>query len=241
MIQKLNPCPYCDGTGQTMVRQKHRLTNRIIPAINLCICTQSKFISTQYGMLDYLKNDYNPIEEVEKYLSFNPADLPNSPNYIIHGTLRCFHLHAKSMLIKYRFSDPKASLWFSNSIAIIHNFHVPQSDGESPHLSSMDTYDLVMVEFGVIEENKALKYGMAQIMANRKDRKPVWIYCPTLTLGGCSREYSSELEEITKSYKVVTLSCGDADSGSSISQAQNTAASFEGLIKSTTTDTRPVA
>jgi len=222
----LKPCPYCDGSGERMVRKRHKLTNKIIPAVSLCVCSQSRFISSQYPMLDYLSDEYKPIEEVEKSIQLDVDNLSRSPNYLINGTKRCFHLHVKSILMKYRFSEPKARVWFSSSIDIIHTFHVPQSDGHAPHLSSTDTYDLLIVAFGAIEENKALKYGMAQVMANRKNRKPVWIYLPTPTLGGCLRECSPELEEIVSDYKKISVVCGSADQGTEQTRAQKTAEGF---------------
>lgn len=224
-MKTLNPCPYCDGSGERMVRKQHKLTGRIIPATSLCVCSQSRFISKQYPMLDYLIDMYKPVEEVEENLKFNVDNLSKSPNYLIHGTKRCFHLHVKSMLMKYRFSS-KARIWFSSSIDIIHTFHVPQSDGLAPHLSSTDIYDLLIVAFGAIEENKALKNGMAQVMANRLYRKPVWIYVPTPTLGGCPRECSPELEEIVSDYKTISLTCGTGDFGPEHTQAQKTAEGF---------------
>jgi hypothetical protein len=177
--------------------------------------------------LDYLRDYYLPIEDVEKVLHYVPENLSESPNYIIKGSLKCFHLHVKSMLMKYRFFSPPSSLWFSSSIGIIHDFHVPQTDGEAPHLSSTDTFDLLIVSFGTIEENRALKSGMAQVIATRKERRPIWIYLPTPTLGGCPRESSPELEELIKDFTEVNLTCGaGVDSTAVRTQAQNLADNF---------------
>lgn len=226
-VLSLNPCPYCQGTGDKKIVKVHQQSGRRLLATELCLCKQSQIISSQYPVLEYLMNSYLPIEEVEKVITFNPDDPINSPNYLLTGPYRAFHSHMKSILMKYRFLGTPISMCMATSIGIIQKFHVPQKDELAPHLSSTETFDLLIITFGMQEDNRALKSGMAQVIYNRRSRKPTWIYNPNPSLSLC-KEYSEELDNLLKGYKIVTLACDD-EIPNTDSASQREAENFEGL------------
>ena len=132
--------------------------------------------------------------------------------------------------MKNRFISPKPRILFSRSIDIVQDFHVPQDDDASPHLSAVNTFDLVIILFGTAEKNKALAPCMTQLVMTRKEEKrPTWIYLPPLksTLSQCEQEKSTEIEEAIKDFTVVSLSEGDNEVKEKITKkSKKTAADF---------------
>jgi hypothetical protein len=131
--------------------------------------------------------------------------------------------------MKNRFNTPKPRILFSRSIDIVQDFHVPQEDDVSPHLSSTLAFDLIIVIFGTVEKNKALAPCMAQMVMTRKEeKKPTWIYIPPpkTSVAQCDQEKSAELEEAIKDFKSKTLVAPNDLIKSIIKQSRKTATDF---------------
>jgi len=226
----MTTCPLCNGAGKKIVVTRHSQSNAPKTAIEWCLCMKSRFISESVSNkpLAWLKDIYLPIEEIDPQLDFDPINLQKNPNLLIKATdFETFCLHVKSVLIKHRFQEPIPSIHFCRAIDILHDFYVQQEDGTSPHLSETDKFDLLITSLDTEEKNDKLKTCVAQIVYSRKcHHKTTWVYLPRPTLSACTQEYSTELDELLKSYEVVTLISKHIEFRESITKSKEAAANF---------------
>jgi hypothetical protein len=203
IMKSTDKCPYCDGTGKSWVITTHTYTN-IKKIISVpCVCFTSTTVSNEYKLLKHLGGQYMNPKDLDPKLTPNFDDISINENFILSGNYDSLLMVIKALIMKHRFDPRNPRILFSRSIDIVHNFHVPQEDGNAPHLSSTSKYSLVIVVFGSIEKNQALSPCMAQLVQNRLDeKKPTWIYfpetMPALTVS--NQEFSPELAVLLDKY-----------------------------------------
>lgn len=222
-------CEFCNGTGETLVPVLYENTQIKKMASMPCVCFTSRLVSQENRLVRYLGDSYLHPDKMDQELIFLPESLPNSPNLLITGKYDDLVLQIKALLMKNRFLIPKPRILFSRSIDIVQEFHVPQEDDVSPHLSSTLAFDLIIIVFGTVERNKALAPCMAQMVMTRKEeKKPTWIYIPPpkISIAQCDQEKSAELEETVKDFKSKILIQIDSVKNSIIKQSRKTAANF---------------
>jgi len=193
-------CSLCDGTGKKTVIAIHRHTKQPKVVIEPCLCYTSKVVSAEYKLLQHFGDQYLPPDQLDKRLNINFDDLGAIPNYIVNGTYDSFLFMMKSLIMRHRFTLDRPRILLSRSIDIVHDFHVPQEDGVSKHLSATSVFDLAVIIFGSMEVNKAVSPCMIQLVTTRLDeRKPTWIYF-TDVLTPKSQEYSQEITVLIEKY-----------------------------------------
>jgi len=226
----MSKCEICNGAGVTLVPIVHKQSKIKTMASVPCVCLISRLVSQENGLIKYLGDSYLHPDLLDSRFVFFPEDLPNSPNFIVTGNSDNFKIQIKSLLMKNRFLMPKPRILFSRSIDIVQEFHVPQDNDLSPHLSSTLVFDLIIVIFGTFEKNKALAPCMAQmIMTRKEEKKPTWIYIPPpkVNVGQCEQEKSAELEEVLKDFQNLELSSQNSIAREQIKKvSKNNAADF---------------
>lgn len=224
-MQNSMKCEKCGGTGKILSTVRHEQTKKLITITRPCVCFISKVVSNEYPLLRALGEQY--IEKTDPQIQFK--EIGKAPNLLIHGDFDSMLYQIKALIMQNRFLFPKPRILFSRSMDIIHDYHVPQSDGTAQHISSLSIFDLIVLVFGASERNTALAPCMAQVVSNRKEeKKPLWIYLPTSrpTLASCDQEYSQELERIVSEYKVITISSVEKAIKNK-SASKNSAANFK--------------
>ena len=172
-------CPYCNGLGKTIGIVEHSYTHQKKMISVPCKCFISTTVSNEYKLLKYLGGQYMDPDKLDPRFSLNMEDLSKNENLLLTGPFDALTLLVKALIMKYRFDPQSPRILFSRSIDIVHDFHVPQEDGMTPHLSSLSNFGLIVAVFGTLEKNQALALCMAQMVQNRlEERKPVWIYFP---------------------------------------------------------------
>lgn len=223
-------CEYCNGTGETMIPVLHERTKLKRMASVPCVCLASVIVSRENKLIQYLNTTYLHPDKMDPQLLFKPYDLINSPNFIITGNYDTFVLQIKSLLMKNRFINPKPRILFARSIDIVQDYYIAKDDDTWLHLSALSDFDLVIVNFGTVEKNKAIAPCMSHLaQIRREEKKPTWIYLPILkpTIAQCEQEKSTELEEIIKTYEKITISSQNAVIKSNeITKSKNFAAGF---------------
>lgn len=201
-------CPLCGGDGKRLVLFKSIHTGREKVKVKICDCRVSSLVSEEYPLLSSLGDNYLPYERMDPQLVFKPADLRTSPNLLIRGDYDTLRYNIKSLIMRYRFEDPKPQFLFTRSISIMHDFFVPQSDGETPHLTYTNRFDLIIVCLGTMEHTEKLRTCLAQVVSMRaQDRRPTWLYLPEDRVGleQCTYEYSDDLKKNASKYQEITL------------------------------------
>lgn len=222
-------CELCNGSGSTMITVLHEWTKKRTMASVPCLCLTSETVSRENKLLQHLEGIYVHPDKLDPQLVFNPDNLIKSPNLIITGNFDVFSLHVKAVLMVNRFLNPKPRILFARSIDIIHDFHVAQDDGFSPHLSAVAAFDLVIVNFGTVEKNIALAPCMSQMIVTRKEeKKPTWIFLPPgrPTLSQCVQENSADLEIATKTFRNIEIKGFEKDISPEKRKSNNSAACF---------------
>jgi hypothetical protein len=189
-------CNFCNGTGKASAVITHSFTKKKKIISVPCICYTSTVVSAEHKLLKHLGDQYMPPDKLDPRLAVDFNDLSLNNNFLLTGSYDALLMIAKALLIEHRFDSENHHILFSRSIDIVHDFHVPQEDGSALHLSSLASYDLIIIVFGIVEKNQALAPCMAQLVQNRIDeKKPIWIYFPeTLpALTPSNQEYSPEL------------------------------------------------
>jgi hypothetical protein len=225
-------CPYCNGEGKTVIVVPHPFIEKgFKTAIKWCVCMKAKFVSEspENTILSSLEGDIVLHDKINPKLVFVPEDLNHSPNLLIRGDYDTFCNHLRSVIIKYRYTEPSSSIYCCNAIDILQRFYVAQSDKTCPGLSETEKYDLLVMCLGAREKNDQLNTCVAEVTYLRmKKKKPVWIYLPYPTLELCKYEKSPELEETLKDYTPVTI----VDEGVQINRpakTTNSASNFNGI------------
>lgn len=204
-------CEYCNGTKEQIVVTTHHYTQKQKVGSIPCVCLASTIVSRENKLLTPLGEYYLHPDKLDPQLLFNPLDLTANPNLLIRGDYNSLLIQIKALFMRHRFDNPKPRLLFSRAIDILHDFHVPQSDGDALHLSAITNYDLVIITFGTNEKNQALASCMSQVAFTRKEeKKPTWIYLPENrpTLASCDQEYSQDLEKIVSEFTSVIIKSG---------------------------------
>lgn len=227
----MSVCPLCNGTGERLYIHTDSRTKHKRLVSQYCLCRKAEFVSDHYKFLGFLGGFYLPFEKIDKKLVFTPGDLPSSPNLLIRNTgYNTFCLQMKSIIMKYRFADPPKTIYCSKSIDVLHNFYVQQEDGSSPHLSSTDKFDLMIITLDTLERNSALSSVISEVVQMRRHRKPTWLYQTKPTLEACTQEYSEELEAMINDeqygYKKVSLDTIRFDLNDKITESQDDSANF---------------
>lgn len=193
----MNKCPLCNGKGKRIVAVPHKLSGSLKTSIEWCVCMKSRFVSDSPNckILQYLGDDYLPLDKIDERLIFFPNHLYKSPNLFIYDTNFvdfCFHI--KSVIIKYRFTEPVPLIYCSSAIGILHDFYVKQNDGSSPHLSQTNDFDLLIITMDTKEKNEPLKTCIAQVVYSRLcTLKPTWLYITDKVFNERYWEYSDDL------------------------------------------------
>jgi len=220
-------CTLCDGSGRNTVIMIHQHTKQPKAVSVPCPCYTSKVVSAEYKLLQHFGDQYLPPDQLDKRLNINFENLGTAPNYIINGTYDSFLFMMKSLIMMHRFALNKPRILLSRSIDIVHDFHVPQDDGVSRHLSATSVFDLVVVIFGSMEVNKAVSPCMIQLVTTRLDeKKPTWIYFSDV-LTPKSQEYSQEIIVlIEKYYRRISIETGLEFKRGNQSESKRLAAQF---------------
>ena len=231
-------CEFCNGTKQQLSVVTHPHTNKPKLGTIPCVCMTSEIVSRENKLIQHLGSCYIHPDKLIPEFSLTFSDLSKIDNFIIQPSgssedyYNSFLLQVKALLMKHRFEDPKPRILFSRAIDIIHDYHVPQTDG-SPvlHLSALSVFDLIIIIFGTTEKNQALGPCMSQVFGNRvDDEKPTWIYLPKgrPTLASCDQEYSVDLERITENFKKIKIEAveGQGDKLDTHSKSKAAASNF---------------
>lgn len=227
----MTTCKLCNGTGERFVIVKDPKTGLKRVKSEYCLCKKSEYVSDQYPLLNFLQGDYLPLEKINQELKFYPGKLNKSPDYLIMSDFVTFCYHIKSIVMKYRFSNHAPYIYVCRAIDILQRFHVPQEDGHTPHISAIDKYDLFIFTCDTFESNQKLDGVIAQVVNNRRNKKPTWIHI-TRPFENCKYEYSDELNEMIKSYRRISLNpLKDRIIVKSKSKSQNDAANFNGVSR----------
>lgn len=225
-------CPLCNGQRERLVKYIHPYTKRVVSRTEPCLCFLSDLVSNDCRLLEPWRQAWLLPENQDQNLVFNPADLASCPSYIIKGSYSALALNVKALMMKYRFTEPKPLISFSQAIDVLHDFYVEQKDGTSPQLSDTNRFSLMVICLGTEEANKALKTVIAQIAYTRqRDRKPTWFYLPSnrQALSQCTQEHSPELDSYTAGYKALTIALAKGQTDPSVSAQKDDAANFGGL------------
>jgi hypothetical protein len=222
-------CEICNGSRETMKAVIHEQT-KLKTLIRIpCICFASTLVSMENNLIRYLGDVYMHPDKMDSQLVFRSENLMSSPNLVITGEYDNFALQVKALLLKTRFYTPKPRILFARSIDIVQRFHVPQEDEMALHMSSTLLFDLVIVVFDTIEENKALAPCMAQMVLTRKEEgKPTWIYFkpPRVDLNQC-KEISVDLDSMVQDFDLIKLSQeGDEITKNIVKQSKIVAKNF---------------
>jgi hypothetical protein len=192
-------CPLCKGSKQMLGIGVHPYTNIMKTFSVPCMCYISTTVSSQYKLLRHLGDQYMHPDKLNPQMSPDFKNLANNENLILTGSYDALLIVIKALIMKHRFELNPPSILFSRSIDIVHDYHVPQDDGSSQHLSATSRFDLAVIVFGSNERNQAISPCMAQIISTRLDeQKPTWVYFPETmpTLTPNSQEYSAELVQL---------------------------------------------
>lgn len=206
----MSECPFCGGSGKRVHVVRHKQSRLRKTSVEWCLCTKSKAVSesTYNSMLSFLGDTYMDLKDIDKQLIFKPDELSESPNLFIYNTqFNNFCRHIKSVIMKYRFSEPNPLIYCCRSIDLLHKFYVAQEDGSCQHLSGTNKFDLLIVTLDTKEKNNQLKTCVSQVVYNRLCcAKPTWLYVPLSVqlklssedqlkalLSQCEYEYSEDL------------------------------------------------
>ena len=226
-------CPLCNGEGYRSIKIIHPHTKKPWIKKEPCLCTLSSHISEVHKLLSYLGAYYLPFEKSHKELVFTPKELAKSPNFLISGDYESLCLNVKNLIMKNWLKEPRPSVRFSRAIGVLHDFYVKQNDGSSPQLSEIDKYDLVVICLDTQEKNAQLGTCIAQVVYSRSTKKrPTWLYLPPgrPTLSSCPQEYSEDLNRLTADFKKIMLNSTDTSRTTIITDSQDDAANFGGLL-----------
>lgn len=219
----MSTCPLCNGSQQRLYTVQDPLSGLKKVVVEPCLCWKSKHVSEQYPLLSGLGDNYLPLDKIHEDLIFKPENLLKSPSLKINCSFDTFCYQIKSVIMKYRFSQTNPRIYLCRAIDILQKFHVPQADGETPHLSALDEFDLLIFTCDTYESNVKLDGCIAQVVNNRKNRKPTWMHYAK-PFASCKYEYSEMLEEMLKDYKAVNIEDGGSKKG--ITKTVNDAANF---------------
>lgn len=200
-------CSLCNGTELTAGVIVHPQTGIKKAVSSPCYCFISKVVSSENKLLQHLGDQYDHPDNLDPMMLLDETDrIPISKNYIIDGSYDSFVFKIKSLLMKYRFDIKRPKILFSRSIDIVHEYHVPQGDGNALHLSATSKFDLIVTVFGVTEVNKALSPCMTELVKTRvQEKKPTWIYFSEV-FSPKIQEYSEELANIlTKEFERIEV------------------------------------
>ena len=212
-------CKICGGSGELPVKMKNKYTGKYYLGYDKCLCTRSSLVSGEYDLLRCMGKDYLEFDEINPALQFDPETWepsnkntialeisPNGiPNYIIEGEHMTFCANMKSFIMKHRFAENAMKIFCESSIKVVHNFHVQQNDGSSPHLSALNNYALVILIFDNEEKNNALKACISQVVAMRLwHKKPTWIYLKK-PLNVCTEYDGTLLDEYLKKFVSINI------------------------------------
>jgi len=226
----MSVCPLCNGEGQRIVLTKHKHTGQLKTVVQWCLCKKSASISTSplNRILSWTGEYYLPLKEIDENLKFYPDNLAGSPNIIIKGcAFETFCVNVKSIIIKYRFLEPPSLIYCCRAIEILKKFYVQQEDDSSPGLNDTEKFDLLIIALGTREKNVALNTCLSQVIDLRLScKKPTWLYLPEPTLSGCPQDYSQELEELIKTFKVVQLTNKNSIRAEILTEAKKKAANI---------------
>jgi hypothetical protein len=192
-------CPLCKGSKQMLAIGKHVYTDIMKTFSVPCMCYISTTVSSQYKLLKHLGDQYMHPDKLSPQLSPDFKNLSDNENFILTGNYDALLIVIKALIMKHRFELNPPSILFSRSIDIVHDYHVPQDDGSSLHLSATSRFDLAVIVFGSNERNQAIAPCMAQLVQTRiEEKKPTWIYFPESmpALTPNSQEYSAELAQV---------------------------------------------
>jgi len=205
----MTTCKFCGGAEHLNSVAIHPYTKLEKIVSSPCVCYISRVVSSEHKLLGHMGDQYLPFEKIPKQYQLDLVDKSKNDNLIINGDKDAFFLLVKGVIMSHRFDFVKPRILFSRSIDIVHDYYVPRDDGVSLHLSATSLNDLVILEFGTQESNKAIAPCMAQIVQTRLDEeKPTWIYFPPTmpVLAPTCKEFSSELlENLEKEFKNVEL------------------------------------
>lgn len=226
-------CNICDGSGKKIVVTKHKYSGSPKTSIEWCICMKSKFVSdSKYCKpVGWLGDSYLPLDKIDPRLKIYPHNLSESPNIFITSTdFRDFCFHVKSIIIKYRFSDPTPMIGCCSAISVLQDYYVRQNDGTSPHLSEINKFDLFIITMDTREKNDPLKTCIAQVVYNRICMcKPTWLYIPGKAFTSETHwEYSDDLNALIRESfnKVSELSKTQIKEKTVITQSKKSASNF---------------
>jgi len=222
-------CKICGGSGERLVVVKDPRTGRKKVTSEYCLCKKSSFVSSSFPLLNSTGNSYLPLDKVDENLKFLPNKLDKSPDLIIQSDFPTFAFHVKSVVMENRFKTNAPHIYICRAIDILQKFHVPQEDGTTPHISSLDKFDLFIFTCDTYESNQKLDGVIAQVVNNRKGRKPTWIHM-TRPFENCKYEYSDELSHLVSDYKRIKLKPLNKALKKN-SKTQSEAANFNGVSK----------
>jgi len=234
-LNKMAKCPLCNGEGRKIIVEINPYTKLKMTSEEWCLCKKASYVSERNQMLQWLGDQYLPLESIDPNLVFLPKDLRSSPNLLIQNTyFQTLCIHVKSIIMKYR--SPSTSILFCKGFSILKDYYVEQSDGSNPSLLDLNKFDLLIMTLDTLQKNEKLHACISEVVHNRlSNLKPTWIWLPKGTPLDNTIETSDELKAMLKpdstekndNYKKIEIKGKTLKSGAGPSKVSRKAEGFK--------------